>query len=117
MSHSGDMSSGHYVAYVRARPQMETYVTHLFNDNLNFNIENMTSVLTEKCKGLSLNDTELINEEKTSLEPKKPSVNEIFELLEKNSKWYYASDSSVVLVSEKQVLSAEAYILFYERIF
>lgn len=32
-------------------------------------------------------------------------------------KWYYVSDSHVREVSENDVLSAQAYLLFYERIF
>ncbi|XP_059149131.1 ubiquitin carboxyl-terminal hydrolase 30-like [Physella acuta] len=32
------------------------------------------------------------------------------------SKWWYTSDSSVSRVSQQQVLSSEAYMLFYERI-
>ena len=32
-------------------------------------------------------------------------------------KWYYVSDSHVREVSEDSVLKAQAYILFYERIF
>lgn len=32
-------------------------------------------------------------------------------------KWYYVSDSHVREVSEESVLKAQAYILFYERIF
>lgn len=32
-------------------------------------------------------------------------------------KWYYVSDSQVREMSEESVLKAQAYILFYERIF
>ena len=31
-------------------------------------------------------------------------------------KWYYASDSHVSPIDEAQALSAEAYVLFYERV-
>ncbi|VDL64916.1 unnamed protein product [Nippostrongylus brasiliensis] len=33
-----------------------------------------------------------------------------------DGQWYYCSDSQVLAVSESRVLSAEAYILFYERV-
>ncbi|VDM72112.1 unnamed protein product [Strongylus vulgaris] len=36
--------------------------------------------------------------------------------LENDGQWYYCSDSQVMAVSESRVLSAEAYILFYERV-
>lgn len=32
-------------------------------------------------------------------------------------KWYYVSDSHVMEVSEEKVLNAQAYLLFYERIY
>jgi ubiquitin C-terminal hydrolase len=33
----------------------------------------------------------------------------------KASKWYYCSDAGVGPASERNVLAAEAYLLFYER--
>ncbi|KHJ81915.1 hypothetical protein OESDEN_18396, partial [Oesophagostomum dentatum] len=36
--------------------------------------------------------------------------------LQNDGQWYYCSDSQVAAVSETRVLSAEAYILFYERV-
>lgn len=38
------------------------------------------------------------------------------EPVEPSGKWYYVSDSYVSEVSEAKVLSAQAYLLFYERI-
>uniref|UniRef100_A0A915DFC5 Peptidase C19 ubiquitin carboxyl-terminal hydrolase domain-containing protein n=1 Tax=Ditylenchus dipsaci TaxID=166011 RepID=A0A915DFC5_9BILA len=58
VSHSGDLSSGHYIAYVRARPQMEKKVKHLF-DRCFFDEPNeISKIVSEKCKGLSLEEGE-----------------------------------------------------------
>lgn len=39
------------------------------------------------------------------------------EPIPKPGKWYYVSDTQVSEVQEAKVLSAEAYLLFYERFF
>ncbi|KIH64414.1 ubiquitinyl hydrolase 1 [Ancylostoma duodenale] len=65
--HSGSLSGGHYIAYVKSR--------HRLKQDL----------------------------------PVDPQ-------LQNDGQWYYCSDSQIVAVSENRVLSAEAYILFYERV-
>lgn len=101
------MSGGHYIAYIRTRPHMKERIKELFNLSLNFNLNQLANVLIETNEEFSvkkaLNKTE--------------NVDEIFNEMAKNSKWYYASDSSISLVNEKQVFNAEAYLLFYERIY
>lgn len=43
--------------------------------------------------------------------------NEMIDPIPSPGKWYYISDTHVSEVTESKVLSAEAYLLFYERIF
>jgi len=105
--HSGELSSGHYIAYVRGRPQMEKRMRHLFDQSLFDNPDELSSVISAKCKDLSLNDDEG-NAFKTT--------DEVFDFLASNSRWYYVSDSSVSVTSERKAMEAEAFILFYERI-
>uniref|UniRef100_A0A915Q7X2 ubiquitinyl hydrolase 1 n=1 Tax=Setaria digitata TaxID=48799 RepID=A0A915Q7X2_9BILA len=91
VSHSGDLSSGHYVAFVKSRypsPEREKF----FYEAANLSPPDSLSA----C-----------------------SAAEIKEIVEGpcDGEWYYASDMRVNSVSESRVLSAEGYILFYERIF
>ncbi|KAI1716518.1 ubiquitin carboxyl-terminal hydrolase domain-containing protein [Ditylenchus destructor] len=106
VSHSGDMNSGHYVAYVRARPQMEEKIRFIFNLSSFQSPESLTPLVTEKCRGLSLDNGWTKND----------TANDIIEFLALTSKWYYISDRSVQAVPESRVLNSEAFILFYERV-
>uniref|UniRef100_A0A1I7VK61 ubiquitinyl hydrolase 1 n=1 Tax=Loa loa TaxID=7209 RepID=A0A1I7VK61_LOALO len=91
VSHSGDLSSGHYVAFIKNR---------------------YPSSQTEKFfyEAANLSPPDSI----TSCSP-----SELKEIIEEpcDGEWYYASDMRVSSVSESRVLGAEAYVLFYERIF
>lgn len=93
VSHSGDLSGGHYVAYVRSRHPS------LAADK--FFREVAKGLLPEEAK---FEPMEEFSEESTS-EKASPS-----------GSWFYVSDSRVCAVDEAKVLEAEAYILFYERV-
>lgn len=92
VSHSGDLSGGHYVAYVRSR---------------------RPSAVTEKffyeAACLPLKDADIACNNLNAAASDEMGVPQ-------DGEWYYVSDSRVSSVSESRVLSAEAYILFYERI-
>lgn len=88
VEHSGSIHGGHYVAFVKVRPRLEenSYRWQFLPRNQSKIDKSTSNVKMEE-------------------EPKEPP-----------GKWYYVSDSYVSEVSETKVLSAQAYLLFYERI-
>nr|XP_015838142.1 PREDICTED: ubiquitin carboxyl-terminal hydrolase 16 [Tribolium castaneum]XP_015838143.1 PREDICTED: ubiquitin carboxyl-terminal hydrolase 16 [Tribolium castaneum]XP_015838144.1 PREDICTED: ubiquitin carboxyl-terminal hydrolase 16 [Tribolium castaneum] len=87
VEHSGSIHGGHYVAYVKVRPKLEEN-----SYRWQFLPKNQKNEKGQAPKG-------------AQGEPEVPS-----------GKWYYISDSHVSEASETRVLSAQAYLLFYERI-
>lgn len=87
VEHSGSIHGGHYVAYVKVRPKLEEN-----SYRWQFLPKNQKSDKAQAPKG-------------AQGEPEAPA-----------GKWYYISDSHVSEASETRVLSAQAYLLFYERI-
>lgn len=102
VSHSGEMGGGHYVAYVRsARP---SHQLHGFFKEAFASRTHLTKQMEEAARnGLLHEDGKDPNESES--EDSQPST-----------KWFYASDSHISVVTEERVLKTEAYILFYERI-
>lgn len=89
MEHSGSIHGGHYVAYIKVRPKLE-------NDSYRWQF------LPK-------------NQQETKLLPGTKGARGIPDV--PPGKWYYVSDSHVSEVQESKVLNAQAYLLFYERIF
>ncbi|KAG5858363.1 hypothetical protein JTB14_006977 [Gonioctena quinquepunctata] len=87
VEHSGSIHGGHYVGYIKVRPPLE---------------EN-----SYRWQYLPKNQKEKTNNSPNGVlgEPEVPP-----------GKWYYISDSHAAEVQESKVLSAQAYLLFYERI-
>lgn len=85
VEHRGTMHGGHYVAYVKVRPQLDE------NDH--------------RWQFLPKNQNKGEQPKGAKAEPENPP-----------GKWYYVSDSYVSEVAEQEVLKAQAYVLFYERI-
>jgi ubiquitin C-terminal hydrolase len=106
--HSGSLSGGHYVAYVRSRKpidQIETFFKQAsFFDASSlgdyFKYQNVQSESALKNH---------INTEASSEENAIKSLS--------THSWYYCSDSYIQQVSEDKVLNAEAFMLFYERFY
>ncbi|VDM54928.1 unnamed protein product [Angiostrongylus costaricensis] len=90
--HSGGLSGGHYIAYVKSRHRLKQ--AHAF-------LESARSTCVDSLS--SQIDSSI---DKLHGEPELPN----------DGQWYYCSDSQVLPVAENRVLSAEAYILFYERV-
>lgn len=119
VEHSGTMHGGHYVAYVKVRPKISM-------DDPRWKF------LPQGSKA----ELDQLDEQKLRLEEAIARAREFDESDESSSsedgavggedikpdpnplpgKWYYVSDSRVQSVSEKEVLNAQAYLLFYERI-
>ncbi|GJQ73747.1 hypothetical protein Trydic_g14079 [Trypoxylus dichotomus] len=89
VEHSGSIHGGHYVAYIKVRPKLE--------EN-SYRWQFLPKNQKEKKLGDSLKGAQGI--------PDVPP-----------GKWYYVSDSHVTEVQESKVLNAQAYLLFYERVF
>ncbi|XP_019765732.1 ubiquitin carboxyl-terminal hydrolase 45 isoform X1 [Dendroctonus ponderosae] len=87
VEHSGSIHGGHYVSYVKVRAPLD---------------EN-----SPRWHFIPKNQKELLknNQQGVTEKPEPPA-----------GKWYYISDSYVSEVAESKVLSAQAYILFYERL-
>ena len=96
IQHSGNMNSGHYTAYVKARePPVESLYDKItsMSDLTDF-IEKMWTRKPEAKHGNS----------STRHEPA-PS-----------GQWFHVSDSSVSAAAETKVLKSQAYMLFYGRL-
>ncbi|XP_066258268.1 ubiquitin carboxyl-terminal hydrolase 16/45 [Euwallacea similis] len=87
VEHSGGIHGGHYVSYIKVRPPLEE------------NHPRWNFIPNKQKKQMIQN----LNE--SNKEPELTS-----------GKWYYVSDSYVSEVAESKVLSAQAYLLFYERL-
>lgn len=104
VEHSGGMHGGHYVAYVKVRPKLTPddprwkFVSKLYNEQRHKNQGDTVK------NGYDSDDsvTSWPDEENVAVPP---------------GKWYYVSDSRVSEVPEERVLSTQAYLLFYERIY
>lgn len=92
VSHSGDLSGGHYVAYVRSRRP-----------------SSVTEKFFYEAACLPLREADGTCDNLNGAARDGAGVSQ-------DGEWYYVSDSRVSSISESRVLSAEAYILFYERI-
>ncbi|KAK5973916.1 Ubiquitinyl hydrolase 1 [Trichostrongylus colubriformis] len=90
--HSGSLSGGHYIAYVKSRRRLKQ--AHVF----------LEYARTTCADSMSYQNGTTVED------PCEESD------LQSDGQWYYCSDSQVVAVNENRVLSAEAYILFYERV-
>ncbi|XP_063707415.1 ubiquitin carboxyl-terminal hydrolase 16/45 [Culicoides brevitarsis] len=119
VEHSGTMHGGHYVAYVKIRPKIAssdrrwkflptgTKAELDQSDELKLRLEKSIKrarEFAEANESSSSSEDGAMGGENEALPDPLPG------------KWYYVSDSRVQGVSEKEVLNAQAYLLFYERI-
>lgn len=104
VEHSGGMHGGHYVAYVKVRSPVKPGDPRWW-----FLPKSANTAPSGSTDDNADSDTSLSGYESGDSPPSNaPEV--------PKGKWYYISDSMVSEVSEDKVLSAQAYLLFYERI-
>lgn len=89
VEHTGSLNTGHYIAYIKIRPNLEENDPRwsFLPSNREF-VYPKVDISTNAC----------------------PRSNDVEE------KWYSVSDSRVVEIAEAKVLKLQAYLLFYERV-
>ncbi|XP_046359511.2 ubiquitin carboxyl-terminal hydrolase 45-like isoform X2 [Haliotis rufescens] len=103
VEHSGRLSGGHYTAYVKVRPSLAALTNYL-----NSQVPTPKDYVHQYAHRM-LNGPRSPTEEDLS--------DETLESLVPPGKWYHVSDSRVSEVQEATVQRAQAYLLFYERIY
>ncbi|XP_017024269.1 ubiquitin carboxyl-terminal hydrolase 16/45 isoform X2 [Drosophila kikkawai] len=140
VEHSGGMYGGHYTAYVKVRPKVTPgdkrykFLPLGSKAELDQDDEQLKKLeeLQAKRKARDLHmqamddsddfsssnsstSDDAGQQEETLLPP--PQEEEAAHVQAPPGKWYYVSDSRVQEVSEDSALKAQAYLLFYERIY
>ncbi|XP_017093112.2 ubiquitin carboxyl-terminal hydrolase 16/45 isoform X2 [Drosophila bipectinata] len=147
VEHSGGMYGGHYTAYVKVRPKVTPddkrwkFLPHGSKAELDQDDDQLKKLeellAKEKARELHLNAMDDSDDfsnsssnSSTSDEGNAPPTpteeqqqqaaspgEEAAHVQAPPGKWYYVSDSRVQEVSEDSALKAQAYLLFYERIY
>ena len=102
VEHSGRLTSGHYTAYVKVRPNIGT-----LNNFLNKHHVRLKEYLQKYAERVANGDLENFD----------VSEEDNTESLVPPGRWYHISDSRVNEVTIATVERAQAYLLFYERIY
>lgn len=136
--HSGSMGGGHYIAYVKVRPKFSGtdarwgYLPKGSKAEIDQTDEQRVCLEEQLARSRarelssSLNDSDdsitdpiqsssSENEEEGAIGGSNDAIEDIETA--PPGKWFHVSDSRVQEVSEDTVLNAQAYLLFYERIF
>lgn len=133
VEHSGSMHGGHYVAFVKVRPNMSADDPRLKFlpkgskvelDQTDEQKERLDNALKKNECRLKSGDSDDLTSSSESDSPIKldaaaASTSKEPPILTAppEGKWYYVSDSHVQEATEDRVLGAQAYLLFYERIY
>jgi ubiquitin carboxyl-terminal hydrolase 16/45 len=130
LSYVYNFPGGHYVAYVKARPKLSrddprwAYLPKGTKSELDqideqkMELEKQADKIKKRQMSMtndsddSLTSTSSSDEEENATGGSEEPVQD-----PPHGKWYYVSDSHVRDISEESVLKAQAYMLFYERIF
>lgn len=102
VEHSGRLNTGHYTAYVKVRPNIG-----LASNFLPSGFPSEKEYIQRYMENLG-NATTLDSEESDEVMEEK---------LVPPGRWYHISDSRVSEVTDSTVQRAQAYLLFYERIY
>ncbi|GFO47271.1 ubiquitinyl hydrolase 1 [Plakobranchus ocellatus] len=121
VEHSGRLSGGHYTAYIKVRPGLTSHTQFLHTrppaplDLLHVYLDR---IVKSKELGSDVSgEAESQTKQETWSSPVDKDVEERAESLHPPGRWFHISDSRVNEVTEAVVLKAQAYLLFYERIF
>lgn len=138
VEHSGSMHGGHYVAYVKVRPNISPDDPRWRFLPKGSKVElDQTDEQKQRLDEALIKDQLKENRMKsgdsddcTSSSSSSSAEDKVFSTGASNSnaeppilrpppegKWYYVSDSHVTEANEERVLGAQAYLLFYERIY
>ncbi|XP_077284168.1 ubiquitin specific protease 16/45 isoform X2 [Arctopsyche grandis] len=114
VEHSGGMHLGHYVAYVKVRPEVKPGDARwrFLPNNGTDDQGNKLADLVNGANNANDNDTD---SSLSGYESGEGAVGGL-EVEPPSGKWYYISDSRVQETTEEKVLKVQAYLLFYERI-
>ena len=99
IEHSGEMDKGHYIAFVKIRPDGSKTLAKFLQQ-----------------QPLEIDDIYCLLNQHITAEPSPPSAS--YAVIRESSDegaWYQCSDSKVFSVDEAKVLSCQAFLLFYER--
>ncbi|XP_067674325.1 ubiquitin carboxyl-terminal hydrolase 45-like isoform X1 [Haliotis asinina] len=103
VEHSGRLSGGHYTAYVKVRPSLAALTNYL-----NTQVPTPRDYIHQYTHRMMNGPRSPVEDELSD---------ETLETLVPPGKWYHVSDSRVSEVQEASVQRAQAYLLFYERIY
>ncbi|XP_059617458.1 ubiquitin carboxyl-terminal hydrolase 16 [Phlebotomus argentipes] len=128
VEHSGGMREGHYIAYVKVRPQMtlEDYRWKFPPQGSKAELDQedeervrLEESLEKSKFGLDDSDDSSSTSADTGIGEEEGAVggSEEPDVEPPPGKWYFVSDSCVKEVSEDVALKSQAYLLFYERIY
>lgn len=101
IEHSGKLSSGHYTAFVKVRPVDAESVTK-FLQRLPMHTDDLARLKDQLS-------SRLLSDRAAADGAQPPASSE--------GSWYYCSDAHVMAVTEDKVLRAQAFLLFYERMY
>lgn len=122
VEHSGTMFGGHYVAYVKVRPKLVKdderwkFLPQGSKAELDQIDEQMVRLEASIKRAEECHESDDASSTSSSSEEGAIGFTSPADPEPLPGKWYYVSDSRVQAVSEKEVLNAQAYLVFYERI-
>lgn len=135
VEHSGSMHGGHYVAYVKVRSKLSSddHRSQFLHKGTKAELDQVDELIeilqsqndsddsissSSSSSGISpgASESEEVEGAVGGSDSVPPANEQSPEIEPPPGKWYYVSDSHVSEVSEDQVLKAQAYLLFYERL-
>ncbi|KAJ6637278.1 Ubiquitin carboxyl-terminal hydrolase 45 [Pseudolycoriella hygida] len=133
VEHAGGMHGGHYTAYVKVRPKLtpddprwqflpqgcKAELQKKLDGQQQEKQSNKPKSLNNHGRNLENDDSDDSLSSHSSIEECEGAVggSDDQDVVVPPGKWFYVSDSHVQEASEDRVLNAQAYLLFYERIY
>ena len=128
VKHNGGLHGGHYIAYVKVRPNTKTGEKFLQPLPLKMGLDDLIREMHRRCENQDAASdaashntsqgyaSDEANDGAAASEAAAAATAAEDEVSIPDGRWYLISDSSVRSVPESAVLNAEAYLLFYERL-